>query len=363
MTASTSGCSAPSQVFTISGSDRPASWSKYSCADIGRPCSANRWMKISHSTGSSSESVPLKSNTTAATDTGLVLALHVCHQLLELRPVELLDGPLVLLHRPAPEVEVEVGDSVLDRAPERPAVLRHQAPQPCARDLVAQRPAPVGGDELLELLEREVRLAPDVAELERRLVVAGVLVVDEPHLATDVDEVLREEIVVARHRLFRLHAHRTVELADLRLESLVAVGEPEATLAHDGEIARLDLEHVEVVQEAPAGMEAAARARNGPEAVAAAKLPRVHHLALEEAEDESVVLRNSGDERSADAGLGGRDRVVHLVLPVDREQARVLARDPDDVAPRRARDLVVRVREAARERLHQLCVVQLRNRG
>ena len=67
-----------------------------------------------------------------------------------------------------------------------------------AGDLVAQRPAVVVRDELLELLEREIRLAPDVAELEARLVVAGVLVVDQPELAADVDEVLREQVVVAR---------------------------------------------------------------------------------------------------------------------------------------------------------------------
>src|SRR5437764_15335186 len=81
----------------------------------------------------------------------LVGALHVLEHLLELRAVELLDGPLVLLHRPAPEVEVDVGDPVLDRAPERPAVLRHQAPRASPRDLVAKRPAVVVGDELLEL--------------------------------------------------------------------------------------------------------------------------------------------------------------------------------------------------------------------
>src|SRR5215470_2080934 len=98
MTACTSACSSPSQVVTISGSDRPASRSKYSCADIGRPCSANRCMKISQRTGSSSDSVPLKSKMTAATGMArLVVALHVGEQLLELRAVELFHGPLVLL--------------------------------------------------------------------------------------------------------------------------------------------------------------------------------------------------------------------------------------------------------------------------
>ena len=61
ITASTSGWSRPSHVRTISGSERPASSSKYSCAESGLPCSAKRWMKISQRIGSSSESVPLKS--------------------------------------------------------------------------------------------------------------------------------------------------------------------------------------------------------------------------------------------------------------------------------------------------------------
>src|SRR3989442_6026934 len=69
-TASTSGWSRPSQVRTISGSDRPASSSKYSCADSGRPRAANRSAKIRQRIGSSSESVPLKSKITARARTG-----------------------------------------------------------------------------------------------------------------------------------------------------------------------------------------------------------------------------------------------------------------------------------------------------
>ena len=41
-----------------------------SCADIGRPCSAKRWTKISQRIGSSSESVPLKSKIRARVATG-----------------------------------------------------------------------------------------------------------------------------------------------------------------------------------------------------------------------------------------------------------------------------------------------------
>src|SRR2546425_8310891 len=70
MTSSTDGWSRPSQVRTISGSDSPASSSKYSCAERGRPDSAKSSQKISQRIGSSCESVPLKSKMTARTGKG-----------------------------------------------------------------------------------------------------------------------------------------------------------------------------------------------------------------------------------------------------------------------------------------------------
>ena len=120
---------------------------------------------------------------------------------------------------------------------------------------------------------------------------------------------------------------------------------------HDAEIAALDLEHVEVVQEAPRRVQPPAGARRPARAGRRAAASRRPSPALEEAEHERVVLRAAPRRRRADAGLRGRDRVVQLVLAVDREQARVLVRDADDVAAVRRRDLVVRVRQPARERL------------
>src|SRR5438445_13177526 len=104
-----------------------------------------------------------------------VLPLYLGEQVLEVGPVELGDGTLVLLQAPGPEVEVELRDAVLDRGPQHPAVLADEAPQPRTRDLVAQPAAVVRGDELVELGEREVRLAPDVAELEAGVAVARAL--------------------------------------------------------------------------------------------------------------------------------------------------------------------------------------------
>ncbi len=159
-----------------------------------------------------------------------------------------------------------------------------------------------------------------------------------------------------------MRAHRVLDRAHLRLEVGVAVGETEAALAHDVEVAALDLEHVEVVEERPAGVEAAARVRDRADAVAAPEQLARHHLALEEAQHERVVLRERRDERRADAGLRRGDRVVDLVLAVDREQPRVLARDADDEGAGRGRDLVVRVRQPAGEPLDLALAAELRNR-
>ncbi len=108
-------------------------------------------------------------------------------------------------------------------------------------------------------------------------------------------------------------------------------------------------------------MQAPARVGDARDPVAALQLLAAHHLALEEAEHERVLVGDGGDERRADPGLGGRERVVRLVLAVDREEAGVLAGDADDVAAARRRDLVVRIREAAGERLDLGRAVQLRN--
>src|SRR6476646_5537268 len=92
---------------------------------------------------------------------GSVRALDVTDEAVEVGAVELADGAVVLVHPPRPEVEVDVRDAVLDRRPERPAVLRHEAPEAGPRDLVGEVLAVVVAHELVELAEREVRLAPD----------------------------------------------------------------------------------------------------------------------------------------------------------------------------------------------------------
>ena len=188
-------------------------------------------------------------------------------------------------------------------------------------------------DELVELLERQVRLAPDVAELETGVVVARVLVVDQLELAPDVDEVLGEEVVVAGNGSLVADGHGRLDRAHLRLELEVALGQAEAALLNDLQIARLDPEHVEVVAKAPGAVELPAGGGDLVQPVSAAEVLGALRLPDDELEDEHVLLREVSRHGGADAGVGGRHGVQVLVLAVDREQAGVLGGDADDVGP------------------------------
>src|SRR4051795_3699910 len=107
--------------------------------------------------------------------------VYVVEQAGDMRAVEFGDGGLVAFHRPAPEVVLQCAGGALDAAPQCPAVLGDDALQVGSGGLVPQCPAVVRGDELIQLVGGQATLAPDVAELEAGIVVAGVLVVDDPH--------------------------------------------------------------------------------------------------------------------------------------------------------------------------------------
>src|ERR1700712_2673392 len=77
-------------------------------------------------------------------EVGSVIAHRLRQEPLEVRTVELRHRPVVLLHRPGPEVVVERAHRALDRAPERPSVLRHQRPEPGPRDPMTQQTSVVG---------------------------------------------------------------------------------------------------------------------------------------------------------------------------------------------------------------------------
>src|ERR1700712_4373779 len=122
--------------------------------------------------------------TTRARSGGTASAIvgRVLEQLPEAGPLHLCDRPLVVLHRPVPEVVVQRADGVLDEPPQRPAVLRDHCLESGACHLLRPGGAEVRRDNLLEVLVVEPALRPAVAELEAGIVVAGVVVVDQPDL-------------------------------------------------------------------------------------------------------------------------------------------------------------------------------------
>ena len=114
----------------------------------------------------------------------------------------------------------------------------------------ARRRAEVRLGVRLDLLGREVALGRGVAELEAGVVVAGVLVVDQPDPVAVVDEVRGQQVVVARHGRPRRDGQRAAYVAPRRPRgrrtSAAARSRAPCTVA---EVRRLAGEHVEVAGE------------------------------------------------------------------------------------------------------------------
>src|SRR3954447_1054856 len=133
-------------------------------------------------------------------------------------------GLLEALHPPRREVVLDVTHLRLDHAPQRPAVRRDQRLQTGPGDPVAQPTTVVRHDQLLHLVGVEAALGGEVAELEAGVVVAGVLVVDQPQSDTVVQEVSGQEVVVARHRPLLPDRERLADRLEPVIVGLVAAG-------------------------------------------------------------------------------------------------------------------------------------------
>ena len=256
--------------------------------------------------------------------------MDVLEQLPEAGTLHLRDRPLVVLHRPFPEVVVERTDGVLDEAPQRPAVLRHDRLEPGAGHLLGPGAAVVRGHQLLEVLVVEPALCPGVAELEAGVVVAGVVVVDQPDLLAVVDEVLGEQVVVARDGALVVHGQGSLDLGEGVGVVVVPVGDAEALALAALAVARLPREHVEVVDETRSLVELADRRRRarreavGPEGLVA------QGDALDEADHQQAEVGTAREDRCPHAGLGRRARVRSLGLAVDVEVLGVVLAHPYD---------------------------------
>src|SRR5664280_2062352 len=231
-----------------------------------------------------------------------VVALDVPDQLLQVRPPKGGHRPLVVLQAPGPEGEVDVTGRVLDRRPQRPPVLGHEPLEARPGDPVDQRSPVVAGDQQLELVVVEVALAGDVAEFEARVVVARVLVVDEVDPLTVVDEVPGQQIVVARHRRLTPDGQGAPDPRHVTGEVEVVRREPEAPVPHLTQVAGLDVEHVEVVDEPAATVQLTAGRRHALDHPGSTEIVVAERVPLDVTDDEDGPVRQVVDDRRTHAG-------------------------------------------------------------
>src|SRR5215467_13865935 len=185
----------------------------------------------------------------------LIPSLHIVQQPGEVLAGEAARRAFEALHRPGPEIEVQRAGRVLDRPPQRPAVLAHQAEDPGPGDLVPQRRPVVAGDQLGERVQGQPALTPDVAQLETGVVVAGILVVDQPDPLAVVDEVRGEQVVVAGDCGGLADRERRAGVGDVPHQVVVPGGDGKPVLPRRGPVALLDGEHVEIAEEPRAGVQ------------------------------------------------------------------------------------------------------------
>ena len=243
-----------------------------------------------------------------------------------------------LVHGPLPEVELEAAHAVLDHPPQGPAVAGDEPPElgPGDQRVEAVLRRPRGRSTRVHrsasCVGVEVRLGRRVAELEGRLVHPRVLVVDDPQVAAVVEDVRREQVVVARHEHLGSLREDRLHPLEVRLEREVGGRHPESAVAHDGEVLGAHREHVEPAEEGRPGVQPAqgggqAHRVRGDVGVAPGatgqELDDHHPAALE------VV-----DDGRSDACGRGCEGVGVLGVPVDSEQPGVRRGDAhDDVEP------------------------------
>jgi hypothetical protein len=193
-----------------------------------------------------------------------------------------------------------------------------------------------------------VRFCPDVAELEAGVVVARVLVVDQPDPVAVVDEVGRQQVVVARNRALPAGSGQgRPRLIEVRRQAVVAGRDPEAAGLRRGQVPPLDGEHVEVVAEPAAAVQQAAGLGDARDVAGRRDVRAAERPALDVADDEQAVLRAVLDDRRPRPGGGRVHRVAVLAVPVDREQFAARAGDTRDITASRRRHVIVAVGQPA----------------
>ena len=241
---------------------------------------------------------------------------------LELGAIELGRRARPALLGPAREVVVDRRDPGLDGGPERPADVRHDHLQPHPGEQGRGGLAEVGRAELDDPVVVEAQLLAGVAQLEGRIVVAAVLVVDDPQPLAVVEVVLGQQVVVAGDRGQGMGGEGRLDARHPVHPRSISSRNHDRTLVDDGQVALGEPEHVEVVPKAGSGVEPAERVGD------AARHPGLlegglgHRARAQPFEDEHVPVGQGVQDPGRHAGRGRGSRVVQLVGAVDRQELR-----------------------------------------
>ena len=147
--------------------------------------------------------------------------------------------PLEVLVRVGAEVEVELGDPLLDDAPHRLAEVGHESHQGQRRRFLDGSLAEVAAQKLVVLLFGELVVDGEIRQVEEDVAHARVLPVHDPQAFAVEDEVRVEQVVVTRDG--RLWSARTLDpalsalLGDLSHEARVELLEDDASSSEDTE--------------------------------------------------------------------------------------------------------------------------------
>jgi len=242
----------------------------------------------------------------------------------------------------------------VDREPERPGDVGRDEVQshPGQQRRTAFGPE-VGRGQPLRLIVVEVGFRGDVTQLERRVVVPGQLVVDDAYRSRALlDEVLGQQVVVARHRSRRLAGERRPQARHGVVVVVVTVGQRQVVAPAQGQQFRPLGEDLEVVAEPGAGVQPAAGRgdRFGPARIA--DVGGAERAAGNELEHQRRHVGQHLDDGGARARPRRGERVGDLLLRRDAEARRRHGRleHPEHVLVGTGGDPVDVVAQPARQR-------------
>ncbi len=221
----------------------------------------------------------------------------------------------------------------------------------CARAIRLRRGAAVvGGHERSERIGVQAAFPGDVAELEARVVVARVLVVDQPDPVAVVDEVGRQQVVVAGHGA--LVAGRPAPAGPRRRRAAGRRSRPGCASRPRLPSRSTGAGSRTCRSRRRTGRLRAARGRprrSWPSVAGCATSAFVSVRPWHEAEHQHAILGAVLDDGRADPGRGGEQRILVLVVAVDGQQLAAIGEDPRDELAVRRGHLEVLVGQAARQ--------------